>query len=966
MRDTRGLAEFEATVATEALSPRDFFRWLGELLAQGQTTEQGAEALRLAYLANPLNVEKDKALVRESPLPEPMAPGGVNGEASTAETSPRRRGARPSAVPEKPTETPDEPPAPGNGPSPADAPSERHERDQLLASLPRLEQEVAAHEALSTWQSAQAAFQAGQWDEARRLASALTHLPEYEGRAHELLRNVDRHQDFVLPQLNGLAAGLTSARRREAWQDVDQIWERAQALVEEEHRLGVPARLPPTLVEQYTRAKNAQEAKPLVQEAVQLRRRGEFVESDSLLAEAVKLDPDNAVILTERERCSLGTAKLASLQSILGKAHVTVPELIEGLEDAASLEQLAPDGQGVLQVARNFRRLRDETADRLARRAEQLLDEIERRASLGEKWSLCGEASRNVDDLLRLVPERGDLAQLEEQLERFSGQITRAQDLSQGLNSALEAVRAGEPLTPIQAGRIVGDLTEAQSIAPDDLGSRALGARIAEAISISLSGPEYLLRDADRFDVATFYNARELVRLLAECPGSPGAQTVEGYRHALVAKAAQAVVARLERGLADDAATSAQAPVEEALQLALALASLPGADSAQTAADLVDRVTGQMRRWVYLRFLATQNLEDVERTANEVADILVHLRSLPGTPAEAQAELEREYLSSIQQAIRHQVGPEVLQGISLAEATSRVARASEFVTYGLPLILQRLGRPERARSAALLEVLALAQEHIEQRQGRFAMMRNALPIGAIAAGAVGLIVIALVALPGLRPGSGSPGSDRVFRPEQSLAGVQGYDCVHLDDHNVCDVVNGAQFKTVYQRPDMRTRLGAPLSGQLREEIDVQYFQFGRLEYHPQNLPPHNYQFGLLGIDIANHRAAQDSGLRAARERATSDSNRGRYYLETGHHVGDRNGFQRFFDINGGIYDFGYPITDEFQSDGRMIQYFQRARFEGRPGDASSVKLGDVGIEYLREVIGARVCHRLLANLGDCG
>lgn len=943
------IEDFEARVAMEPLAPAEFFRQVRELVVAGEATLEGAETLRLVYLANPQNTEADKSQVRSTPLPDP---GGANATEEPAAAL----GPKPPAARRRRAEKPSPPPTIVVDP---------HERDELLAAF-RPPDRGSADEATSAWRAAQAAFQAGQWDDARRLAQQVGHYPEYEKQAQELLHTLDRQEDFVLPKLNGLAAGLTSARRREAWQDVDQIWESAQAIVEEQHRLGVPTRLPPTLVEQYTRAKNAQEARPLVQDAVLRRRRGEFVESDSLLAEAEKLDPDNAVILAERERCTSGKEKLAALQSVIGKAYVAVTDLVEGLEDAAALEQLAPDGPDVLRVARNFRQLREDTAERLTQRSQQLIEEIERRASIGEKWSLCGEASRCIDDLLRLAPERVELPRIEERLERLSGLVTRAQDLVQGLNAALDAARTMGPLGPIAAGRFSADLTEAQSIAPDDLSLRSIGTRIAESISLSLSSPEYLLRDSARFDLSTFYGARELVRLLGDLPGGPGPQALEGYRHALVSKAAQAVVARLDRGLAEDNALGAQGPVEEALQLALGLSSLPGPESLQAAGELVERVTGQVRRWIYLRFLTAQILEDVERIASQVADMLVHLRSLPGTPADTHADLERELLTSIQQAIRHQVGPEILRTLPLSEAATRVARTNEFITYSLPAILQRLGHPERARSAAVLEVLALAQEHVDQRQGRSTLLRTAGPIAGGAAGLIAAIALLLIAWPALR-GGGAPssGQARVFGPEPSLVGVQGNDCDYLDDHNICDVANGPRFKAVYRQSDVRARLGSPLTGRVREGDDVQYFEFGRLEFHQNNSPPNDYQYGLLGTELARRNSGGDPALRSSLEPVPNDPSRGRWFLETGHTVGPRNGFVTYFDVNGGVYAFGYPITEEFQQGDRVVQYFQRARFEARPRDPTSVRLARIGLEYLQEILGAKVCHRSLGNLTDC-
>jgi len=54
----------------------------------------------------------------------------------------------------------------------------------------------------------------------------------------------------------------------------------------------------------------------------------------------------------------------------------------------------------------------------------------------------------------------------------------------------------------------------------------------------------------------------------------------------------------------------------------------------------------------------------------------------------------------------------------------------------------------------------------------------------------------------------------------------------------------------------------------------------------------------------------------------------RYFPETGHWVtGD---FLTFFDQHGGLDIFGYPRTERMVSDGRVVQYFQRARFESWP------------------------------------
>jgi hypothetical protein len=71
----------------------------------------------------------------------------------------------------------------------------------------------------------------------------------------------------------------------------------------------------------------------------------------------------------------------------------------------------------------------------------------------------------------------------------------------------------------------------------------------------------------------------------------------------------------------------------------------------------------------------------------------------------------------------------------------------------------------------------------------------------------------------------------------------------------------------------------------------------------------------------------------------------RYFPETGHYL--RGVFRSFWEGNGGAEIFGYPITEEYISpgNGRVTQYFERARFEltERNGQAY-VELGRLGSE----------------------
>jgi N-acetyl-anhydromuramyl-L-alanine amidase AmpD len=68
----------------------------------------------------------------------------------------------------------------------------------------------------------------------------------------------------------------------------------------------------------------------------------------------------------------------------------------------------------------------------------------------------------------------------------------------------------------------------------------------------------------------------------------------------------------------------------------------------------------------------------------------------------------------------------------------------------------------------------------------------------------------------------------------------------------------------------------------------------------------------------------------------------------GVHIG--GGFRRFWEERGGLPIFGWPISEEFRENGVTVQYFERARFEHRPGIGRAedyhVVLGRVGAELL--------------------
>lgn len=72
-----------------------------------------------------------------------------------------------------------------------------------------------------------------------------------------------------------------------------------------------------------------------------------------------------------------------------------------------------------------------------------------------------------------------------------------------------------------------------------------------------------------------------------------------------------------------------------------------------------------------------------------------------------------------------------------------------------------------------------------------------------------------------------------------------------------------------------------------------------------------------------------------------------YFAQTGHYLGGV--FRTFWEQNGGVDLFGYPITEEYirNGDGKLVQYFERARFELRvENNQPIVELGLLGSEYI--------------------
>ncbi len=146
--------------------------------------------------------------------------------------------------------------------------------------------------------------------------------------------------------------------------------------------------------------------------------------------------------------------------------------------------------------------------------------------------------------------------------------------------------------------------------------------------------------------------------------------------------------------------------------------------------------------------------------------------------------------------------------------------------------------------------------------------------------------------------------------------------------------------------------GYPLSDEFAQTLEdgneymVQYFERVRLEYHPENATPDDVLIGQFGRRIVA--TVPDAPVAPAVPLAGSE-----YFPETGHNVGPR--FMAYWTANGGLAQFGYPLSAPFEQqleDGKTytVQYFERARFELHPENAApyDVLLGQFGRRILAE------------------
>ena len=132
---------------------------------------------------------------------------------------------------------------------------------------------------------------------------------------------------------------------------------------------------------------------------------------------------------------------------------------------------------------------------------------------------------------------------------------------------------------------------------------------------------------------------------------------------------------------------------------------------------------------------------------------------------------------------------------------------------------------------------------------------------------------------------------------------------------------------------------------------VQYFERARLELWPENAEDHP-DWVVQGTLLGRWKAQEVDDRQPFLPVTLNDynPNDGFYYFEETRHTLS-SGFKEYWEMNGGLPVFGYPISEEFEEGGYNVQYFERARFEWHPENAGTeyeVLLGHLGREYAAE------------------
>jgi len=202
-----------------------------------------------------------------------------------------------------------------------------------------------------------------------------------------------------------------------------------------------------------------------------------------------------------------------------------------------------------------------------------------------------------------------------------------------------------------------------------------------------------------------------------------------------------------------------------------------------------------------------------------------------------------------------------------------------------------------------------------------------------------VVVVPVLVLPGTTP----IGSTPVIAPTGSITptGSVTPTTVIVIQRLPIDRIDG-RFARLWRARGGLVIFGLPLTGAivLPSGVVMQYFERARLEYHPELAgTPYEILLGRLVVELGFTTPPVAAPTTAAELRW--------FFPETGHLVA--RDFRSYWQARGGLLLFGYPIGEAAVEDGRVVQYFERARLELHPELASTpyaVQIGHLGVQVL--------------------
>lgn len=134
----------------------------------------------------------------------------------------------------------------------------------------------------------------------------------------------------------------------------------------------------------------------------------------------------------------------------------------------------------------------------------------------------------------------------------------------------------------------------------------------------------------------------------------------------------------------------------------------------------------------------------------------------------------------------------------------------------------------------------------------------------------------------------------------------------------------------------------------QDSLYTQYFERAIFERHEDKEgTPYVVLLARIGANTTVERMMHDPAFQGVAEDEELVGAGALYFHATNHHISPT--FAEYWEDNGGIAAFGYPLSEPLVEDGRPVQYFERARFEWHEelaGTPFEVLLGHLGREAL--------------------